>query len=134
MDYFKLFDIPVSFYPDTTQLARKMVELQKQNHPDYFVNADEHEKMNALTRSSEINQAYKVLTNRDRIVHYVLDQHGMIEEGEKYPLPSDFLMEIMEINEAKMDDAESASWQQSARCLPAAMWRSPRPNPPLGIC
>ena len=46
-----------------------------------------------------INKAMKVFKKPDATLKYVLELKGIVEEEEKYPLPPDFLMEVMELNE-----------------------------------
>lgn len=99
MNYFELFDLPVSLWVDTSALAKKYFELQKTFHPDFFTQADETAQQDALEKSSDINKALKVLKNQDATIKYVLQLKGLIEEEEKYPLPPNFLMEVMELNE-----------------------------------
>ena len=99
MNYFELFDIPVSLQVDKNTLAKKYFELQKQFHPDFFTQATEHEQSEALEKSSQINKALKVLKNQNETIKYVLQLKGLLEEEEKYQLPPEFLMEVMELNE-----------------------------------
>ena len=99
MNYFELFDLPVSLWVDTSALAKKYFELQKTFHPDFFTQADETAQQDALEKSSDINKALKVLKNQDATIKYVLQLKGLIEEEEKYPLPPNFLMEVMDLNE-----------------------------------
>jgi len=108
MNYFELFGIPVSIGVDTAALAKKYFELQKQNHPDFFTQADEAAQEDALEKSAEINKALKVLKNRDATIHYVLKLKGLVEEEEKYALPPDFLLEVMELNEQLSGDSAAA--------------------------
>lgn len=99
MNYFELFDLPVSFNFDRRKLALKYFEMQKKYHPDFFVNASEQEKEEALEISTQLNKALKILKNEDETIKYVLQLKGLLEEEEKYKLPPDFLMEMMELNE-----------------------------------
>ena len=99
MNYFELFNLPVSLTVDTSALAKKYFELQKTFHPDFFTQADETAQQDALEKSSDINKALKVLKNQDATIKYVLQLKGLIEKEEKYPLPPNFLMEVMELNE-----------------------------------
>ena len=108
MNYFELFGIPVTITVDTAALAKKYFELQKQHHPDFFTQADEAAQQEALERSSDINKALKVLKNQDATIQYVLKLKGLVEEEEKYPLPPDFLMEVMELNENLSGDSAAA--------------------------
>lgn len=108
MNYFELFEIPVTLTPDKGALARKYFELQKKYHPDFFTHSAEEEQAEALDKSSVINKALKVLQNRDETIKYVLQQKGLLEEDEKFQLPPDFLMEVMELNEHLSEDSVKA--------------------------
>jgi molecular chaperone HscB len=41
----------------------------------------------------------KVFKSPDTALKYILELKGFVEEEEKYALPPDFLMEVMELNE-----------------------------------
>ena len=99
MNYFELFDIPVSLKVDKSQLAKKYFELQKRYHPDFFTQADEEGQAAALEKSSSINKALKLLQNQDETIKYVLELKGLLSADAKYQLPPDFLMEMMDLNE-----------------------------------
>ncbi|MEI9959186.1 MAG: iron-sulfur cluster co-chaperone HscB C-terminal domain-containing protein [Ferruginibacter sp.] len=105
MNYFELFDLPVSLKVDKSLLANKYVALQKKYHPDFFTQATEAEQAEALEISSQINKALKVFKNEDETIKYVLQQKGLLEEEEKYQLPPEFLMEVMELNEELSDQS-----------------------------
>ena len=108
MNYFELFNIPVSLTVDKSKLAKKYFELQKKYHPDFYTQADEAEQENALEKSSAVNKALKILQNKDSTIKYILQLKGLLEEEEKYQLPPDFLMEVMDLNENFSDDSASA--------------------------
>lgn len=99
MNYFELFEIPVSLTIDKAAITKKYVELQKKYHPDFFTQENEYAQEEALEMSSAINKAMKVFKTPDATLKYVLELKGIVEEEEKYPLPPDFLMEVMELNE-----------------------------------
>ena len=44
MNYFELFEIPVSLSVSGKEVQLKYFELQKKYHPDFFSNADENEQ------------------------------------------------------------------------------------------
>jgi molecular chaperone HscB len=108
MNYFELFDIPVSVTVDRTVLAKKYFELQKRYHPDFFAQEDESIQQEALEKTSELNKAFKILKDPDATIQYLLKTKGLLQEEEKYPLPPDFLMEVMELNENLSADSVSA--------------------------
>jgi molecular chaperone HscB len=114
MNYFELFDIPVSLKVDKGSLSKKYIELQKKYHPDFYTQSTEDEQLEALDKSSIINKALKTFRNEDDTIKYVLEQKGLLVEEEKYALPPDFLMEMMELNEAVMEEEPAAIKQKIA--------------------
>ena len=106
MNYFELFEIPVSFNVDKTLLAKKYFELQKKYHPDFFSQGSEAEQEEALERSSQVNRALKIFKHPDETIKYLLQLKGLLEEEEKYQLPPAFLMDMMELNEELNDGSK----------------------------
>lgn len=116
MNYFELFEIPVQLKVDNKSLSVKFFELSRKYHPDYFVNKENKDQAEALEKSALLNKAYKTFQSTDDTIKYVLQLKGLLEEEEKYELPPDFLMEVLEINEQLMDagdDPELKSRLQS---------------------
>jgi molecular chaperone HscB len=105
MNYFELFKIPVSIKIDQENLTRKYFELQKKYHPDFYTRASEHEQEEALEISSHLNKALKVFRNEEATIKYILQLKELLEEEEKYRLPQDFLVEMMELNEELSGDS-----------------------------
>ena len=103
MNYFELFDIPVQLKIDKAKLASKYFELSRKHHPDYFVNENPEKQQSVLEISAQLNKAYKTFQNTDETIKYTLQLKGLLQEEEKYQLPPDFLMEVLEINEQLMD-------------------------------
>jgi molecular chaperone HscB len=103
MNYFELFQLPVSFRVDHAVLRRKYLQLSKQNHPDYFVNDSSDVQEDALQASALLNGALKTFSSPDETVRYVLQLKGLLQDEEKYTLPPAFLMEMLEINEEMAD-------------------------------
>ena len=107
MNYFELFEIPVQLKVEKASLPHKFFDLSRKYHPDFFVNGSEQERTNALERSALLNMAFKTFQNPDETIRYVLRLKRLLEEEEKYELPPDFLMEVLEINEELMDVGEN---------------------------
>jgi len=107
MDYFELFEIPVQLKVDTTRLSGKFFELSRKFHPDYFAGEEEGAQAAALEQSANLNKAWKIFQNPDATIKYVLQEKGLLEEEEKYELPPDFLMEVMDLNEQLMEMDET---------------------------
>jgi molecular chaperone HscB len=108
MNYFELFEMPASLQVDKKYLQQKYFELQKKYHPDFYSNESEEEQADVLEKSSMINKAYKTFQNNDETIKYVLQLKGLLEEEEKYQLPPDFLIEMMELNEMLMEVDDSS--------------------------
>lgn len=103
MNYFEFYDIPEAFNIDEGLVKRKFYEFSKTYHPDFFINHPEEKQQEILELSTLNNKAYQVLSHPAKRLEYILQVHGHGLEGEKYQLPQDFLMEMMEVNEALME-------------------------------
>ena len=108
MTYFELFDIPVQLHVNTALLSKRFFELSKKYHPDYFATESEELQAEALEKSALLNKAWKTFQSTDATMKYVLQEKELLQEEEKYELPTAFLMEVMDINEALMDADEPA--------------------------
>jgi molecular chaperone HscB len=111
VNYFELYGLSETFNPDSALLKKRYYELSRQYHPDRFTQAGEAERIEALRVAAINNDAYKVLSNADLRMAYILKLNGHLEDEEKYNLPPSFLMEMMELNEAvseyEMNEEES---------------------------
>jgi len=103
MNYFEIFGLPVQLKVDKAELPKKFFELSRKFHPDFYANATPSEQQRALEITANLNKAFKTFQNPDDTIKYVLQLKGLLEEEEKYQLPPDFLMEVLEINEKLMD-------------------------------
>ena len=103
MNYFELFEIPVTPKVDSHIITKKYFELQRKNHPDFFSDATEAEKESFIQLSANINKAYTTFKDDQKTLEYFLTLNGIIEQDEKYNLPNDFLMEMMDFNEELLD-------------------------------
>lgn len=114
MNYFELFELPVSIQIDKALLNQRYFALQKKYHPDFFTQETEFEQAEALELSSQVNKAFKVFKNEDETIKYLLQLKGLLEEDEKYQLPPNFLMEVMELNENFSDESAGQAQQFGA--------------------
>ncbi len=103
MNYFELFELPVSLRVKPEGLSARYFALSRKYHPDYFTQGDEAAQAEALEMSAQVNKAYKIFRNADSTLKYVLELKGLLQEAEKYALSPDFLMEVMELNESIME-------------------------------
>jgi molecular chaperone HscB len=108
VDYFALFEMPRKLWIEMDGLEKKFLQLSWKLHPDNFVNATERERELSLEKSSQLNDAYRVLRDPVARVEYLLDLEGTRKEGEhKQQAPPELLEEVFELNES-LDELREA--------------------------
>lgn len=109
MNYFEFYELPESFIVDEKAVKNKFYQLSKKYHPDFYATEDEAKQQEILELSTLNNKAYQVLSNPAKRTEYILQQHGLLADGDKHKLASAFLMEMMEMNEAltEIEDEQS---------------------------
>lgn len=108
LDHFALFDLPRKLWIEMAPLEQKFLQLSWKLHPDNFVNASAEEQERSLKRSSEVNDAYRVLRDPVARVEYLLEIEGARKEGEhKQQAPPELLEEVFELNES-LDELRDA--------------------------
>jgi len=109
MNYFEFYGLPESFEIDAAQFKKKFYELSKKYHPDFYA-AESAEKQDEVLQLSTLNnKAYQVLADPAKRTEYILREHQLLAEGDKYPLSPDFLMEMMDLNEQITDAEDEAT-------------------------
>ncbi|MEJ7778199.1 MAG: Fe-S protein assembly co-chaperone HscB [Daejeonella sp.] len=102
-DYFEFYNLPLRFQVDESQLKKKFYEFSKKYHPDFYVNEPQEKQDEILEVSTLNNKAYKVLSDPLKRIEYILEIHQMLADGDKYALPQDFLIDMMDVNESLME-------------------------------
>lgn len=114
MNYFELFGLPSQFQLDGSLLSSQFRELQKRFHPDNFASASERDRLMAVQKASEINDAYQVLKSPLSRAEYLLAENGVDIRGEQQTMSDPmFLMEQMELRE-ELEDIPSSSEPEDA--------------------
>src|SRR5271168_2083240 len=116
-DYFALFGLPRKLWIEMSALEQKFLQMSWKLHPDNFVNASAEEQELSLKRSSELNDAYRVLRDPVGRVEYLLGIENMRKEGEhKQQAPPELLEEVFELNESldELREAKSSGGDLSA--------------------
>jgi molecular chaperone HscB len=103
MNYFEWFSLPISFSPDQSVVKSKFYELSKKYHPDFYISQTAELQEEMLENATLTNKAYQTLSKPELFLPYVLSLKGLLQDGEQVQLPPDFLLEMMEINEALME-------------------------------
>ncbi|AIW17924.1 MULTISPECIES: co-chaperone HscB [Vibrio] len=114
MNYFELFGLPSQFQLDGSLLSSQFRELQKRFHPDNFASASERDRLMAVQKASEINDAYQVLKSPLSRAEYLLAENGVDIRGEQQTMSDPmFLMEQMELRE-ELEDIPFSSEPEDA--------------------
>ncbi|MCC5517929.1 co-chaperone HscB [Vibrio splendidus] len=109
MNHFELFGLPLQFQLDGSLLSSQFRDLQRKFHPDKFAIASERDRLLAVQKAAQINDAYQVLKNPISRAEYLLVQHGEDIRGEQQTMQDPmFLMEQMELREELEDIADSS--------------------------
>ncbi|MCF8237257.1 MAG: hypothetical protein K9I85_03815 [Saprospiraceae bacterium] len=103
MDYFAFFGLPRQFFPDLEKIRRAFLIKSRQLHPDYFSFSLSGEKQKAEELAGINNQAYQTLLDEDQRMAHLLGLEEVLPEEGKAQLSQEFLMEMMEVNEALME-------------------------------
>ena len=85
------------------EVSRRLRRLRK-----ILVSAPDEGQATALEKSSSINKALKLLQNQDETIKYGLELKGLLSADEKYQLPQDFLMDMMDLNENLSADSATS--------------------------
>jgi molecular chaperone HscB len=116
-DYFAIFGLPRKLWIEMTALEQKFLQMSWKLHPDNFVNASEEERDLSLKRSSELNDAYRMLRDPVARVEHLLAIEGARKEGEhKQQSPPQLLEEVFELNESldELRDAKASGGDLTA--------------------
>ena len=107
-DHFAFFGLPRKLWIEMGELEKKFLQLSWKLHPDRFGKASDEEREMSLERSSQLNDAYRVLRDPVARVEYLLSLEGMRKEGTtKQQAPPELLEEVFELNES-LDELRGA--------------------------
>ncbi len=102
-NYFVFYELEPTFEIDTNLLKEKYLSYIRQFHPDKFTfSAEDLQK--SINITSFNNNAYKTLANITNRAQYLLELNGNLL-NDNQALPSEFLMEMLELN-MQIDEAE----------------------------
>lgn len=100
MNHFELFDIKPDYALDLADLQQRYRKLQQAMHPDRFANASARDKLLAVQRTSQLNDAYHTLREPLSRAEYILSLRGVDMQHEQKTLQDpEFLMAQMEWRE-----------------------------------
>lgn len=111
---FEVMDLELAYEVDTPALRRKLFELARLVHPDYFATADAATRARAERASALLHQAYETLSDDLARADWLIAALGGPREGELRDMPKPFLLEVLEWNEV-LEEARAAGAAEGAR-------------------
>ncbi len=100
IDHFALLGFPRKFGLDPEALEARFHQLNRQLHPDFFMDAPAAVRIRSLDATARINEAYQTLRAPvARLVYLVELESGKLEENDAKP-PPELFEEIFEAREA----------------------------------
>ncbi len=103
MNYYEFYNFKPTFFIDEDLLKKQFYQYSKDFHPDFHALKSEEEQQKMLELSTLNNKAFFVLKSLNTRLEYLLKINQVLIDDEKYSLPPDFLMEMMDINEEIME-------------------------------
>jgi molecular chaperone HscB len=100
INHFEIFNLSISFEVDNQLLNQRYRELQRLVHPDNYINASERERILALQKTAQINEAFQTLKDPLARGKYLLQlYHFNHSDTHEMMTDTEFLMAQMELRE-----------------------------------
>jgi molecular chaperone HscB len=108
--FFDVLGVPRAFHLDGRELEARYLALSRELHPDRHVRKTPRERLLAVTRTTELNDAYRALKRDIPRAEYLLKLEGLDVADEKSSsVKTDraLLMDMMELNE-QLSEAQAS--------------------------
>ncbi|MBD2858278.1 Fe-S protein assembly co-chaperone HscB [Spongiibacter sp. KMU-158] len=113
-NFFQLLGLPQQFELDQAKLSQSYRQLQQSVHPDRFAAEGERQRLLAVQKSSQINEAFEVLRSPTQRAAYLLKLAGVDSDLSSATFrDTDFLMQQMMLRE-ELSELSSASDPEAA--------------------
>lgn len=100
MNHFELFGLSCQFDLDDGFLSSQFIELQRRFHPDRFATGSAQERLIAVQKAAQINDAYQTLRHPIQRAEYLLSLNGVeLNETQQSMQDPEFLMQQMCLRE-----------------------------------
>lgn len=123
MNYFELFGLSPRFELEVAELSATYQALQRQFHPDKYADASERDRLLAVSKTAEINDAFQTLKAPLSRAEYLLSLRNIDIRAEQQTFQDPmFLMQQMQLREQleeipDADDVDSAIADLEAQTL-----------------
>jgi molecular chaperone HscB len=120
-NHFELFGLAPRYALDEAALDRAWRDIQAQVHPDRYAGAGDAERRVSMQRTTQVNEAYRVLRDPLERAAYLLALRGIDPKFESDTgMPPEFLMRQMDFREA-LDEASKAADEAALERLHARL-------------
>ena len=111
-DHFGLFGLPERFDIDLAALDDKYRELSRVHHPDKHAQGTSTERLAAVTKTADLNAAYKTLREDFTRAEHLLRRRGVetseaANEDRRATVEGKLLVEVLQLREA-LEEAKDA--------------------------
>jgi molecular chaperone HscB len=96
---FEVFGLETAFAVDGAALEKRLLALTRRMHPDYFAR-DPRQHAQAEHNTAALNAAYDVVSDAVQRADWLVRHLGGPDELSERELPREFLVEVLEWNEA----------------------------------
>ena len=120
---FEVFGLEPSWSVDKEDLKARLRRFGRIVHPDYHGTSPRGARELAEASSARLNGAYEILLDDFLRADWLVRHLGGPSDSEERAMPREFLMEVLEWNEA-LDEAESAAPDSPARAALERLARS----------
>jgi molecular chaperone HscB len=115
-NHFELFGLTPAFSLEKDRLEKAYRDIQSTVHPDRFAHAGDAERRASLQWTTRVNEAFQILKNPVARAKHLLELHGVDVAFEtNTAMPSEFLMQQMELREALEEATEKKNSQSLDR-------------------
>ncbi|MCP3917618.1 MAG: hypothetical protein GY711_18895 [bacterium] len=105
---FEILGLPIGYDVDPTDLRKRLLRFSRLVHPDFYATADEALRSRAESGSAALNSAHEIVADDARRADWLLRALEGPSETDERQMPQEFLMEVLEWNEALEEARESA--------------------------
>lgn len=108
-DLFDVMGVARAYHLEVDALEARFRELSKRFHPDKFAKAPPRERLESVQKTTQLNDAYRVLKDAVKRAEYLAKLEGFDIGDERGSVKADpaLFEEMMDVNE-QLDDAKAA--------------------------
>lgn len=106
---FESMGLAISHRVDVADLRRRLLQLGRLVHPDYFATGSEAERERAEHAAALLNEAHEILADEAQRADWIVRHFGGPGEDDERAMPQAFLAEVLEWNESLEDARRRAT-------------------------